>query len=110
MKVLDHFWLWLILLFVGYVLVAGTPEGRIVRLCEPINWGGRLIESLTLVVAPGKASTVGQGVASTERSCRAMMYRQMYPQQISIPPAGSAVDAAKGVAKEAAKAVPGAAK
>jgi hypothetical protein len=98
MKVFDHIWLWLILLFAGYVLVAGTPEGRIVRLCEPVNWGGRVFESLTLLVVPQSAPGVRNSVNSTERGCHAVVYRQIYPEQYQ-----AAKDAAEknAVAKEA---------
>lgn len=102
MKVLDHIWLWLILLFAGYVLVASTPETRIVRLCEPVNWGGRVFESLTLLVLPEKAPAVRNSMNSTERGCHAVIYRQIYPEQYKA--AAAAAAAADGAGEKAGQA------
>lgn len=79
MKVFDHIWLWLILLFAGYVLIAGTPERRIVRMCEPVNWAGRAFESFFMLAFPEKAGGVSVYMRGVEKGCQAMIYRQMYP-------------------------------
>lgn len=105
MKVLDHIWLWLILLFVGYVLIAGTPEARIVRLCEPVNWAGRAFESVTLLVVPEKGSAVRNSMNSTERGCHAVIYRQIYPEQYKAAAAAAQAQAAEAEAAAQKEAV-----
>lgn len=107
MKVFDHIWLWLILLFAGYVLVAPTPEVRIVRLCEPTNWVGRVLESFTMLVTPEHAPGVRDGMRKFEHGCQSMVYRQMYPAQYEQLRAeaeaealAAAEEAKKGLKKE----------
>lgn len=81
MKVFDHIWLWLILLLAGYILIAPSPEARIVRICEPVNWFGRVVSSFTLLVAPGSAGSVQAQMLSMEHGCQSLVFRQMYPAQ-----------------------------
>lgn len=108
MKVFDHIWLWLILLFAGYVVVAGTPEGRIVRVCEPVNWTGRLFESAAMLMFPEKALGVRVYMTSVEKGCHAMLYRQFYPiekkaEELAETATKAAKDAAKDVQQKAIK-------
>lgn len=84
MKVFDHIWLWLILLLAGYILIAPSPEARIVRICEPVNWFGRVISSFTLLVAPNSAGNVQAQMLGMEHGCQSLVYRQMYPAHAAL--------------------------
>jgi hypothetical protein len=71
----------LFLVFVGYIVLGGTPVERISRGCEPVTWIGRFAASVVSVIYPKGEAGVAAGFASGYQSCRLVVWRQFYAEE-----------------------------
>lgn len=80
MKPMASVFFFLFMVFVGYVVLGGTPVDRISRGCEPVTWVGRFAGSVVSIIhPPGEGSVVG-GFAKGYQSCRVVVWRQFYAE------------------------------
>lgn len=74
----KEFWGLLFITFVGWVLIASTPDHRIERGCRPIGWTGNVIVSLSSLVLPDHQTRVKGWFDKLEYGCRYSAWRLIY--------------------------------
>ncbi|HEU0197435.1 MAG TPA: hypothetical protein VFQ88_09515 [Nevskiaceae bacterium] len=67
-----------LIVFVAYVLVAGTPLERINRVCSPITWVGKSFTALGDIAGHGVGGTLHHGASNTLQGCRFIVFRTFY--------------------------------
>lgn len=71
--------LWVpVLFFVVWVFIAPTPETRIQRTCEPINWVGSLATSTTALANEKHTQTSARWSDKLNYSCQYLIWRLLY--------------------------------
>ncbi|WP_413769326.1 hypothetical protein, partial [Vibrio vulnificus] len=63
------------------LVFSDSPTERIERVCEPINWSGRLLESFTSAVTPGYAETVGGAFDKLNNGCKYVIWSAFYKDE-----------------------------
>ncbi len=81
MKVLSEIGLIGILIFIGYIFVGDGMAQRTTRICDPVGWTGRMVESISMVVYPSARPEIQSWALSAEKNCRFVMFRQLYPKE-----------------------------
>lgn len=74
----KEFWGLLFLVFVGWVFLAGTPQGRINNVCRPIGWTGNVVVSLSALVVPDQQVRLQGYFDKFEYSCQYLNWRLFY--------------------------------
>lgn len=74
----KEFWGLLFLVFVGWVFLAGTPQGRIQNVCRPIGWTGNVIVSFSALVLPDQQSKLQGYFKQFEYGCQFTSWRLFY--------------------------------
>ena len=69
--------------FLGFILLAGTPLGRIDRGCAPLTWVGRAITTVAALGSDGAEERMRASVAEMHQSCRFVLYRQFYAEELA---------------------------
>lgn len=106
----------LVLLYIGWIFLAGHPSERIDRGCRPIGWAGNVLTSISAIAAPSLSQATYRVFKNTEYTCqyaiwRLMYEREWYEYQRSAAVAGTRRnDAAVGRTPEPTKDGPGAQK
>lgn len=68
----------LIAFFAGWVVIAGSAEKRIERVCEPAHWAGNIAVSITQLISFGSADSVQAFFDKSNYSCRFTVWRLIY--------------------------------
>lgn len=71
----------LVLLYIGWVFLAGHPSERIDRGCRPIGWAGNVLTSVAAVAAPSFAQATHRVFKNTEYTCQYAVWRLMYERE-----------------------------
>lgn len=77
----KEFWGLLFLVFVGWVFLAGTPQGRIQNVCRPIGWTGNVVVSLSALVVPDQQSRLQGYFKQFEYGCQFTTWRLFYQEE-----------------------------
>lgn len=77
----KEFWGLLFLVFVGWVFLAGTPEGRIKNFCRPVGWTGNVIVSMSALVVPDQQQRLQGYFDKFEYSCQYLNWRLFYQDE-----------------------------
>lgn len=95
----------LFLIFVGWILVASTPTGRIENFCRPVGWTGNFTTSMSSLVVPSQQARVQGWFAKVEYGCRYITWRFFYQEEYNAWKATQSVPAtdAPGVDGDADK-------
>lgn len=67
-----------LLFFVLWVVLAGTPSGRLERGCAPISWGGSIVTSLAVLATPKYQADLEHGTDQVVYSCEFTAWRLFY--------------------------------
>lgn len=78
MKTTELLWGALIVLFIGWVLLAPTPQVRIERICRPLHWAGSGVVSLTAMTAPSYEKDSQDASNKVLYACEYSVWRLFY--------------------------------
>lgn len=67
--------------FVLWVVLAGTPLGRINRTCTPAEWVGRFATTSGAAVSESAEGNVRGGANKLYATCRFFVFRQFYAEE-----------------------------
>lgn len=84
-----------ILFFVIWVFAASSPQGRISRGCEPINWVGNVATSTTALSAESHTATTARWSDKLNYSCQFMVWRLFYQEDYNKAVAAGLVKPAR---------------
>ncbi len=78
MKIIEGAVGMLILLFFGWVFVAGTPRVRLQRACAPVSWAGRASLASVALVHPEWERGTQHFFVKTDYDCQYILWSQFY--------------------------------
>lgn len=67
-----------LMVFAGYIFIAGSPLQRINHICAPVAWGGKLTTSVVSVFSHNGAESAWHGTQSTFQDCRYVVFQTFY--------------------------------
>lgn len=67
--------------FIGYVLLASTPQARMEHTCKPVGWAGNIATSITALISPSTAPKVQYGFDKLEYGCQYSLWRLLYQEE-----------------------------
>ncbi len=70
-----------ILIFIGWVFLAGPPSERIDRGCRPIGWVGNIFTSVFAIGAPSFSEATHRVFKNTEYTCQYAIWRLIYERE-----------------------------
>lgn len=70
-----------ILLFVGWIFLAGMPTERIDRGCRPIGWFGNVMTSIFAIGAPSLSQASFRAFSNIEYGCQYAIWRLIYEKE-----------------------------
>jgi len=79
----KEFWGILFIVFVGWMLVASSPDLRIERGCRPVGWTGNVVVSLSSLVVPDHQVRVKGWFDKLEYGCRYSAWRLIYQEDFN---------------------------
>lgn len=68
----------LVVVWVGWITIATTPQERIARGCSPMRWTGSFIESLAALTAPTFVPKTKSMFADMDYGCQFSLWRMIY--------------------------------
>lgn len=71
----------LVLLYIGWVFLAGQPSERIDRGCRPIGWAGNVLTSVFAIGAPSFSQATYRVFKNTEYTCQYAVWRLLYESE-----------------------------
>lgn len=83
----------LVIVYIGWVMLATTPESRMERACRPVQWTGNVTVSLTNLTVPQWQAQVQDLFDRGEYGCQYSLWRLFYESEYKAA-------AAEGVAQE----------
>lgn len=84
MKAFGTVFFALCMFFVGWVLLAGTPLGRIERTCKPTEWVGRAMTALVAIGGSDRAEAKSRAASGeVTKSCQFFVFRVFYAEELA---------------------------
>jgi len=80
--------------FLGFIILASTPSGRIQRACLPVEGGGNVLTALVTVFKRDWEDGMREGSAKVTHSCRFFIFKVFYADELERQKA--AAEAANG--------------
>lgn len=66
MKHFGELLFFLVIAFLVWVFIGGTPDERIHRICDPINWAGNFIASVATAANTDYGKSIHEGTANLD--------------------------------------------
>jgi len=87
----------LIVHFLIWVLAASTPQAKMQRGCQPVNWVGNVATSLAALTSPEWGAKTDRGFASADYGCRYTLWRFFYEDEYRQAVAEGRIDPSTGL-------------
>jgi len=71
----------LMVLWIGWIVLATSQEERIGRFCQPVIWTGNVATSLTALTVSKYQGNVEEAFDSFDYGCRYSVWRLFYEEQ-----------------------------
>lgn len=83
-----------LVIFAGYILIAGNPLARIDRTCSPISWVGKAVSAASGIFSDSLAATMHNGAAQAQQGCRYVVFKTFYADEFAAAKREADADAA----------------
>lgn len=68
----------LLVVYLAWIFVSGTPHQRLQRTCDPIHWMGQASLSVDALMVPGWEEGTARFFQRTDYDCQYVLWRQFY--------------------------------